>query len=220
MRNRQIANVALVIISCAIGLGLAELTLRVLPERSVPPDYRATWRKGELGPHGYLIELGPGGYLQENFGARVQDGFGGTVKWRNNSQGFRNDRDFAIPAPPGTIRILSLGDSFTGGYRIDQHSTFSYLLENRLQHDFPTNNVEVMISVIEEPATGLLYTLEKGIEFKPDIIILGITLGNDIARRSHRRIPARGRGPTLPGDHARAPEGVLAVAASGQDQAN
>ena len=173
MRNRQTANVALVIISCAIALGLAELALRELPEPAAAPDYRATWRKGGLGP---------GGYLQENFEARVQDGFGGTVAWRTNSQGFRNDREFAIPAPSGTIRILSMGDSFTGGYRIDQHATFSYLLERRLQNDFPLNNIEVMISVIEEPATGLLYAQERGIQFKPDLIVLGLTLGNDIAQ--------------------------------------
>jgi hypothetical protein len=173
MRNRQIANVALVIISCAIGLGLTELALRALPEIPVLPDYRTTWRKEGLGP---------GGFLQENFEARVQDGFGGTVRWRNNSQGFRNDREFAIPAPPGTIRILSMGDSFTGGYRVGQHATFSYLLEKRLQDDFPLNNIEVMISVVEEPATGLLYALEKGMQFRPDVILLGLTLGNDIAQ--------------------------------------
>ena len=68
-----------------------------------------------------------------------------------------------------------------------QHETFSYLTERRLLQSMAPTKVEVMVSVIEEPATGLYYLEKWGITFDPTLVVLGITLGNDIAQ-THVRL--------------------------------
>ena len=120
-------------------------SVRVFPGTKRQLDYGDVYR---------LEGLGPGGYLRENFVGYVEDGFGGTVLWINNSQGFRNDKDFSIPPPENTFRILSMGDSFTGGYRVGQDQTFSFLAEQALSVRHMSRNIEVMVSVIEDPLTG------------------------------------------------------------------
>ncbi|MCP4112248.1 MAG: hypothetical protein GY749_43115 [Desulfobacteraceae bacterium] len=124
--------------------------------------------------------FGPGGYLKEGFSGQVINGYGGAVRWTNNSQGFRNDSDFLQTPPEGVFRILSLGDSFTAGYRVGQEDTYSYLLERWSTDSFlPT---EVLISCIESPQRGLNYLQEYGYKWQPHMVLLGITLGNDIAQ--------------------------------------
>lgn len=170
--------------SLLLGLGLAEIGLRVvesLPADEVA-DYDDTWREGGLGP---------GGYLKEGFTGRVRDGYGGTVRWVNNAAGFRRDEEVVRERQPGTLRILSLGDSFTAGYRVDQEETFSHLLEEHLEATGRWREVEVLISVVEEPPTGLHYLTTEGLRWRPDLVLLGITLGNDLAQ-THATLDPRG----------------------------
>lgn len=174
----------LVLVSVGITLVAGEIGLRLLSgQRSEKPlDYRDTWRPG----YPSINTMGPGGFLKEGFHGEVQDGFGGTVSWINNSQGFRSEDDFAVPKPPHTYRILSLGDSFTGGYRVGQHQTFSALTEAALAKENPDSHVEMMVSVIEDPAYGLYFLQEHGLGYQPDLVILGITLANDVQQTFYR----------------------------------
>jgi hypothetical protein len=164
------------ILSTVLSLFIVEQSLRYLTkyrhsQARKHPDYGDTWRSGGLGP---------GGYLKEGFSAQLIGAYGETVRWKNNSQGFRNDQDFAPSPPPGTLRILSLGDSFTAGYRIDQDDTYSKQLEDWSTASFgPT---EALVSSIEHPHTGLTYLKDRGHKWSPHIVLLGITLGNDIAQ--------------------------------------
>ncbi|MCX5893816.1 MAG: SGNH/GDSL hydrolase family protein [Deltaproteobacteria bacterium] len=150
---------------------MAEHALRLMHRqgRSLP-DYGDTMRQG----------LGRGGYLQENLSTYVTDGLGGKVRWTNNSAGFRSDREFSEARPPGALRILSLGDSFTAGYRVGQEETFSYLQEQWLNQK--GGRSEILVAEIEDPVTALYYLDRFGIKFNPDMILLGITLGNDITQ--------------------------------------
>lgn len=124
--------------------------------------------------------LGVGGYLKENFKGYVKNGYGGKVWWENNSQGFRYDTDISFGHSPNKIRVLSLGDSFTAGYRIGQNETFSSLLEQFFNSKKDGKEYEVLISCIESPIKGLNYLSKFSIKFNPDVVLLGITLGNDI----------------------------------------
>jgi lysophospholipase L1-like esterase len=164
-----------VLASSVLALGLAEGTLR-LRER-----VRAPAAKGGL-DYGDALRadgLGPGGFLKEGFEGRVVNGLGGTAFWRNNAQGFRRTEDTPETPLPGVVRVLSMGDSFTAGYRVDQEETFSRLLEKDLAAHGPA---EVLISEIEEPVTGLFWLDRSGARFHPSAVILGLTLGNDVAQ--------------------------------------
>ena len=174
MKTRMVIFKCLtVMVSTALALLAAELALRWVAAKTTHLDYGDAYRANGLGP---------GGYLKEGFVGDVENGYGGTVPWTNNSQGFRNDKEFSIPPPPNTYRILSMGDSFTGGYRVGQHQTFSFLVEQSLSEEHASRNIEVMVSVIEEPLTGLYYLISRGIDYSPDLVVLGITLGNDIVQ--------------------------------------
>ena len=119
-----------------------------------------------------------GGFLKKNFNGYVIDSFGNDILWINNSDGFRNEKEFSREPNNGVLRILSLGDSFTAGYRIDQKKTFSFLMEKWIEKKF--GKAEVMIAWTEQPGLVLKYVKEFGQHYHPDVVFLGITMANDI----------------------------------------
>jgi hypothetical protein len=160
------------------GFLLAEAAIRLIDARliSAEPagpglDYGDTWRDGGVGR---------GGYLKEGFSGDVRDGYGGAVRWVNNRAGFRSEKDFAEVPGPGVLRILSLGDSFVAGYRVGQGRTLSDRIEQALKSDgIPC---EMLISCVESPYEGLTYLRSYGHKWNPHVVLLGVTLGNDIAQ--------------------------------------
>lgn len=181
-RKRFVFTVVLIGVSILFSLWLANTVLHKISryQANKYPDYPQTVR--EKG-------MGSGGLLKEGFEGHVHDGYGKSVRWKNNSQGFRSDRNFAKQPAPGVLRILSLGDSFTAGYRVDQKDTFSRLLEEWSSKSLaPT---EVLVSNIEHPARGLGYLRKSGHQWSPHVVLLGITLGNDIAQSYIARHPTR-----------------------------
>ncbi len=61
----------------------------------------------------------------------VRDMYGPDVYLRTNVQGFRNNEDIETQVPPGKMRILCSGDSFTLGYGVDNEHTWVHLLSLR-----------------------------------------------------------------------------------------
>jgi hypothetical protein len=180
----------MVTFSFAAALYLAEFSLKKLEKynRTRFLDYKDLMR-----PDG----LGNGGFLREKVDISVTDGLGGCVRWHTNAEGFRNDRDLSQQSPPGVLRILSLGDSFNAGYRVGQEDTFGFLLEQWInQH---RGQSEVLIAETEEPANALYYLQKFGLSFHPHIVLLGITIGNDIDQ-AYVALDPRG-GYTLKIDH-------------------
>ena len=98
-------------------------------------------------------DLQEGGFLKKNFNGHVIDSFGNKIRWVNNSDGFRNFNEFSKKSDNGILRILSLGDSFTAGYRIDQKKTFSFLMEEWIGKTI--GKAEVMIAWTEQPLFNL-----------------------------------------------------------------
>jgi hypothetical protein len=169
-----------VLTSVVLTLSAVEIGLRLYSRSlaSSRPDYPDTIREGGLGP---------GGYLKERFDADVLDGLGGTVRWVTNAQGFRRHGDVAREPASGTLRILSLGDSFTAGYRVGQAATFSALIERWAGERIgPT---EVLVAQIESPQEGLDYLRRHGLGWNPRVVLFGVTLGNDIAQAYISRAP-------------------------------
>lgn len=178
MREFALRTVTLVA-ATFLALALAEGALRLLesyPGSAGSIDYKDTRRTQHADGTGFAA----GGFLKEGFEGFVIDGYGGRVRWRNNSQGFRSDEEYTVPKPSGTLRILSLGDSFAAGYRVGQEETYSYVLQQLLRGDGRFGRVEVLIAVLEEPTMQLEYLRDLGLSYQPDIVLLGVTLGNDL----------------------------------------
>jgi len=58
----------------------------------------------------------------------IPDMYGSGISLKTNSQGFRADHDFDLSVPPGKLRIICSGDSFTLGYGVRNDETWCQLL--------------------------------------------------------------------------------------------
>lgn len=142
---------------------------------------------GVLPGYETLLDFDPdraGGHLLPNKDLLVRSGRPGEgVRWVTNSKGFRNREEFSRKAPSGTYRILFMGDSFVDGHRTDQEETIGYLLEQTLNGQMPRGGFvrsEVLISGHNNPTTAWYSYQEHGSSYEPDLVILGVTLTNDI----------------------------------------
>lgn len=98
---------------------------------------------------------------------------------RINSLGQR-DRERVYDRPPGTFRILALGDSFVEGYTVSLEATATQVLEGRLSR--PGCPVEVLNAGTAGYSTDqeYLFFREEGYRYEPDVVALFFYY-NDIA---------------------------------------
>jgi hypothetical protein len=86
-----------------------------------------------------------------------------------NSKGIRGKIEYSYEKNPNRTRILILGDSFTFGSDVSDTETYPYYLQKMLP------NSEILN--FGEPAYGhdqmLIYLLEEGLKYHPDIVLLG-----------------------------------------------
>jgi len=125
--------------------------------------------------------IGPGGRLIPNLNIFLK-GLDNHVprKFITNSDGFRNDIEFKKDKTEDEIRILNLGDSFSIGYHLDQNKFLGPLIEKKIK-DKTSQNASVLNSAISDPAYGLYYLQKFGLDYNPDLIVLGIC-GNDFTQ--------------------------------------
>ena len=103
-----------------------------------------------------------------------------TTTIETNSFGIR-DREFQVPKPNNTVRIIILGDSFTFGLGVELNETYAKILEDKLNKLETEKTYEVLnfgvpgYNTTQEIEFFKLY----GIQFEPDIIILAYT-GDDL----------------------------------------
>ena len=60
----------------------------------------------------------------------LRDLYGPGLHFTTNSQGFRNVSDFEVNVPPGRLRVLCSGDSFTLGYGVGDEAPWCQLLRS------------------------------------------------------------------------------------------
>lgn len=99
------------------------------------------------------------------------------VRIRTNSYGLRGS-DPVIPKPPGTLRLLLLGDSFTFGFPVKDEEAFARLAQALLQAQ--GHPVEVINGGVSGYATTLHYLSlrDQYLAFEPDIVLLWYDLGD------------------------------------------
>lgn len=110
------------------------------------------------------------------------DNYGNLISTRAtiNKDNFRG-RNYSLEKPNNTIRIISIGDSHTFGYALNDNETFSYQLEYLLNNNTKEKRFEVLN--MGYPGYNMIQKLEilrsKAIKYFPDIIILQYD-GDDI----------------------------------------
>jgi lysophospholipase L1-like esterase len=98
-----------------------------------------------------------------------------------NSRGFRTE-EFLVPKPANTYRILNLGDSVAFGWEVQQKDTYGKLLELALNGRQDDHKYEVINA--GTPGWNLeserSFLLQEGLQYQPDLVILDVTVVNDI----------------------------------------
>lgn len=154
----------LVLVSLAAALVAAEAVLR---RGGVASPARRVEASG-MHTHDPLLGwvLAPGVRTRER--SREYD-----VAVRINAQGFRADREVSPVPPPGVLRVVAVGDSFTFGQGVEVEDSYPALLERRLGG---VREVEVInLGVAGYGVDQQLLMLEsRGLRFRPRVVVLGL----------------------------------------------
>ena len=164
----------LALLSLAVMLGAGEVAVRLI---NPPPRVLH-----HVNVAGYRLSANPIRKYEYAPG-RFDVGAGGFEDHSNfviNRHGFR-DREFSVAKPPGTVRILALGDSVTAGNGVPDYTrTYPQLLERALNRSVAGRAVEVF-----NLGVGGYHTLQEietlrevGLAFNPDIVMLGFVIND------------------------------------------
>ncbi len=95
------------------------------------------------------------------------------LEMRMNSQGVRADREIPYRKPPGVVRIVLLGDSFSVGHGATLEETFIVQAETILRRQ--GHSVEVVNMAVSGHGTAEeLVTLKaEGLRYEPDFVVIG-----------------------------------------------
>lgn len=172
-RSRGLATALL---SILIGLAVAALAAEGLtrlffdepmqPRFVMNPGYGVRWNQ----PHVDTRHYSPGEY---------------DVRVTTNSVGMRGPREYAIDAPPGTRRIVLLGDSFTFGFGVEDPEVVSAVLEDLLNARGDASRWEVInLGVSGFGQAEELVTWEnRGRQYHPQMVVV-LYFENDIGNNA------------------------------------
>lgn len=167
----RLFRVAAAVLGLLCGLGAVEILGRVALGFEPPPP----WAQAFAREAGY--ELHPGeAYIYSSASGEFS-----TVV-RHNSRGLR-DVEHDLATLPGVFRVLLLGDSFAEAQEVPLEESFPRRLEGLLDETAPG---PVRIEVVNAGHSGLgtiqeyLYYLHEGRRYHPDLVLLGVYLGNDL----------------------------------------
>ncbi len=157
------ARLTVGLLSTALALGVIELALRLF------------WVKHLiLGPgiehphfHHRLHPNEPYDFISSEF----------SVSFRTNRYGLRG-ADPALPKPPGIVRILMLGDSFTFGFPVKDDETFCALIERGLrERGYRADLINGGVSGYS-PTLHYISLRDQFLAFDPDVVVLWFDLGD------------------------------------------
>jgi hypothetical protein len=108
-----------------------------------------------------------------------------TTHIQTNAAGQRG-RSVPLSKPPGTYRILVLGDSFVEAEQVDDQERFVTRLEAILNEAGGPTRYEVIDGGCGGWGTAqeLLYLRGQGLAYQPDLVLLAFFVGNDVGDNS------------------------------------
>jgi lysophospholipase L1-like esterase len=166
--GRVLVRLAALVAGTAVGVGLAEVGLRILSPQIFP-----------VHPVGMYV-------LDPTVGYRLAPGFEGVIEraefrhtFRVNDLGVRSSGSSA--APRARLRVLVLGDSQAFGFGVEDDETFAALLERRLSARRREGRVEVINAGVPGYGTAdeLAWLQAVGAELEPDLVIVQFLSTND-----------------------------------------
>ena len=123
----------------------------------------------------------PSGYAPINTSLRANR--------RENARGFR-DEERTFEKPPGTRRVVCVGDSFTWGHGVEMEDAYPRRLERLLsvKRGEPWQAINLAKEGADTVDEGAVLASE-GLEYQPDIVLLGYVLNDaeDEAARKERQ---------------------------------
>ena len=169
-RAAYVGHIVIVMASLLAALAVAEGLLRWVSPQPLGMSY--------LAPSGLTLHI-PNArirYARQEFDHWVT----------MNSLGLR-DREVAREKPPGTFRILVLGDSYAEGAQVPLEETFAKRLESSLSRRFPSRPWEVINGGVAGYGTAheLKFFHVYGRSFAPDLVIVAFAAGNDLHDNRH-----------------------------------
>lgn len=170
-RTPRTVLLAIVLSAVSVTLLIAELVFRTLA-----PEWSDQWKMWRLDPI-HAIGLQPN--VRNATVHAVTKEF--TFQFSTNAQGLRMDYDLSARGIPGGRRILLVGDSFTFGYGVQQNEVFSAQLQRLLDPD--RRRIELINAGFASGFTldtEYLFTREVGAKWHPDLVIVGVSLPNDL----------------------------------------
>jgi hypothetical protein len=120
VRRRLAAGAAnLALLAASLGVTLLAMELLVRFAHGAPPHWRTPQVKHEITRYGYKP-------------VPHQTAWSGGAPVRTNAYGFRGP-EWAVPKPPGTFRVMVLGDSLSFGNLVAYEDTFAARLQDALR---------------------------------------------------------------------------------------
>lgn len=167
-----VANLALAAASVGMSLLVMELFVRLL--YGAPPQWRTPQVKHQLTGYGYKQ-------------LPHQAAWSGGAPVYTNAYGFRGP-EWAVPKPPGTFRVMVLGDSLSFGLLVAYEDTFAARLQQALRARGP--GTEVVLAAVGgwDTAQELAFLEQEGLDYQPDVVVLGFYY-NDYRRPSDSARP-------------------------------
>ena len=95
-----------------------------------------------------------------------------------NKFGF-NDDDYPLQKTPGIYRILVVGDSF--GWAGGREGNYTTVLERQLDNHYGYHRIDIINAgyPMTQTAEQLVMLKKYGLQYHPDLVILGFFVGND-----------------------------------------
>lgn len=167
-----IQNLLVLFVTLLIIVFFLEVSLRIFYPQQTLKDLQESSRKIFI-EHDYLpFSLKPNSesvHITKDFNTHI----------KINSKGFRN-KEFFLEKGKIT-RIMVFGDSFTFGHGVEENETYSAFLESMFEGE--SKIIEVINAGYKaawSPDSYYLFLKNEISKYKPDIVIFGIWVGNDL----------------------------------------
>lgn len=192
MKSKELViNIGVLAITIIIMFFLIEIGFRIFtpPTQTVKIEDRTIngsatavsfEEKAETGLRNLFYFKESGGRLRPNSRVTLKDHYvsGEDVVIETNSLGYR-DKEIG-GKDPNKIRILFLGDSITFGDYLDEEETYVRILENLINKDITTRQVEMINGAVGgvNLQTELAILMDSGLSLKPDIVFIALYLND------------------------------------------